>query len=50
MTSSSPIIPVYRGLTVAGNVLDRDENGQMYHTCVVDTTLEEQVNVAYELG
>lgn len=47
MTSSTPIIPVYRALTVAGNVLDRDEYGQVYHTCVVDTTLEDQVQVVY---
>jgi hypothetical protein len=47
LTSSSPIIPVYRGLTVAGNVLDRDEYGQVYHTCVVDTTLPEPVEVVY---
>lgn len=47
MTSSTPIIPIYRGLTVAGNVLDRDEYGQVYHTCVVDTTLPEKVEVVY---
>lgn len=38
---------MYRALTVAGNVLDRDEYGQVYHTCVVDTTLEDQVQVVY---
>ncbi|MCW5899999.1 MAG: hypothetical protein KIT10_12090 [Flavobacteriales bacterium] len=42
-----PIIPVYRGLTVAGNVLDKDEYGQVHHTCVVDTTLETAVQVVY---
>lgn len=50
MTSSTAIIPVYRGLTVAGNVLDRDEFGQVYHTCVVDTTLPEEVEVVYEMN
>jgi hypothetical protein len=49
VTTSTPIIPVYRGLTVAGNVLDRDEYGQVYHTCVVDTTLPEKVEVVYLL-
>ena len=49
LTSSSPIIPVYRGLTVAGNVLDRDEYGQVYHTCVVDTTSEHVAEVSYVL-
>ena len=43
MTSSTPIVPVYRALTVAGNVMDRDEYGEVYHTCVVDTTLPEEV-------
>ncbi len=47
MTSSTPIVPVYRALTVAGNVLDRDEYGEVYHTCVVDTTLPEKVEVVY---
>ena len=47
MTSSTPIIPVYRGLTVAGNVLDRDEYGEVYHTLVVDTTLPEKTEVVY---
>jgi hypothetical protein len=32
---------------VAGNVLERDECGQVYHTCVVDTTLEDPVQVVY---
>lgn len=49
MTTSTPIIPVYRGLTVAGNVLDRDEFGEVYHTCVVDTTLPDAVEVVYLL-
>ncbi len=47
MTYYTPIIPVYRGLTVAGNVLDRDEYGEVYHTCVVDTTLPDAVEVVY---
>jgi hypothetical protein len=34
---------------VAGNVLDRDEYGDVYHTLVVDTTLPEQVEVVYLL-
>jgi hypothetical protein len=49
LTSSTPIIPVYRALTVAGNVLDRDEYGEVYHTCVVDTTLPEKVVVVFEV-
>lgn len=47
MTSSTPIIPIYCGLTVAGNVLDRDEYGEVYHICVVDITLPEKVEVVY---
>ena len=58
MTSSTPIVPVYRALTVpvyraltvAGNVLDRDEYGKVYHTCVVDTTLPDEVVVVYEVN
>jgi hypothetical protein len=49
LTSSTPIVPVYRALTVAGNVLDRDEYGEVYHTCVVDTTLPDEVEVVYEV-
>lgn len=41
------MVPVYRALTVAGNVLDRDEDGEVYHTLVVDTTLPEAVEVVY---
>lgn len=49
MTSSTAIVPVYRGLTLAGNVLDRDEHGEVYHTTVVDTTLPEEVAIVYDL-
>ncbi|MDQ3100678.1 MAG: hypothetical protein M3R08_04780 [Bacteroidota bacterium] len=37
-TSSTPIIPVYRALTIAGNVLERDEFGEVHHAVVIDTT------------
>ncbi|MEZ4738008.1 MAG: hypothetical protein R2818_01290 [Flavobacteriales bacterium] len=47
MTTSTHIVPVYRALTIAGNVLDRDEDGEVYHTLVVDTTLPEAVEVVY---
>ena len=47
MTTSTPIIPVYRALTIAGNVLDRDEYGEVYHTLVVDTTLPDAAEVVY---
>lgn len=49
MTSSTAIVPVYRGLTLAGNVLDKDEYGEVYHTTVVDTTLPEEVTIVYDL-
>jgi hypothetical protein len=49
LTTSTHIVPVYRALTIAGNVLDKDEFGEVYHTLVVDTTLEEQVVLAYDL-
>ncbi len=52
MTSSTPIIPVYRGLTFVGHVdvryvSDRDEQALVQHTCVVDTTLPDAVEVMY---
>jgi len=47
MTTSTLIIPVYQGLTVAGNVLDRDAQGAVYHTVVVDTTYQEKVEVVF---
>lgn len=47
MNSSIQAIPVFRALTIAGIVLDRDEQGEVYHTLVVDTTLPEEVEVAY---
>ncbi len=37
-SSTTLIIPVYRGLTVAGNVLERDEFGGVYHILVSDST------------
>ena len=49
MTTSTHIVPVYRALTIAGNVLDKDEFGEVYHTVIVDTTLEDQVVVTYDL-
>lgn len=49
MTSSTPIIPSYRALTISGNVLERDEFGDVHHTVVVDTTLPEAVEVVYDL-
>jgi hypothetical protein len=49
LTSSTPIIPSYRGLTIAGNVLEKDEQGEMLYTLVTDTTLPDRVVVVYEL-
>ncbi|HOP42334.1 MAG: hypothetical protein R2810_07025 [Flavobacteriales bacterium] len=48
-TTSEPIVPVYRALSIAGNVLDRDELGRVYHTTVSDTTLEVDVEVVFEV-
>lgn len=49
MTSSTPIIPVYRGMTLAGSVLERDEHGKVVHAVVVDTTLPAPVEVVYDV-
>ncbi|MBL7963859.1 MAG: hypothetical protein JNM31_08435 [Flavobacteriales bacterium] len=40
-------VPVYRGLSVAGIVLDRDELGMVYHTLIMDTTLPNEVEVVF---
>jgi hypothetical protein len=37
-SSSSPIIPSYRGLTVVGRVIERDATGDMVHRVVSHTT------------
>jgi len=47
LSTRSPIVPVYRALTIAGNVLDRDEQGMVYHTVVVDTTMTGHCEVRY---
>ena len=47
MTASLPIVPVYRALTIVGNVLVKDEGGEVHHAIVVDTTLSEEVQVTY---
>ncbi|MCB0791520.1 MAG: hypothetical protein H6595_07040 [Flavobacteriales bacterium] len=49
MTTSPYIIPVYRALTIAGNVLEKDETGDMVHATVVSTTLPEEVEVVYDI-
>lgn len=50
MTSSTPIIPSYRALTIAGNVLEKDELGEVHHALVTDTTLPDEVMVVvYEV-
>ncbi len=48
-TSATPIIPVYRALTIAGNVLERDQFGEVYHVLVVHTTSEGTAEVNYRL-
>ncbi|HQW40339.1 MAG: hypothetical protein IPO87_12155 [Flavobacteriales bacterium] len=49
MTSSTLIIPEYQGLTIAGNVLDRDELGEVCHTVVIHTTHRGEVEVVFWL-
>ena len=49
MTASTPIIPSYRALTIAGNVLVKDERGEVHHAVVVDTTYLEPVEIVYVL-
>lgn len=49
MSTSSLVVPTYRALTFAGNVLQKDAHGDMHHAVVVDTTLPEVVEVVYVL-
>lgn len=50
MTSSEPIVPTYRALTIVGTVIQHDEQGDVHHPTVVDTTLfEEDLVVVYDL-
>ena len=47
MTKSLAIVPVYRALSIAGNVLVKNGRGEVYHTIVVHTTLLDEVHVVY---
>ena len=49
MNASLPIVPVYRALTIVGNVLVKDELGEVHHAVVVDTTLPDDVTVVYSI-
>ncbi|MBP7409375.1 MAG: hypothetical protein KA941_11515 [Flavobacteriales bacterium] len=49
MTSSTPIVPTYRALTIVGNVLQQDQDGDMHHIVVVSTTLTSNVQVTYKV-
>ena len=49
MTSSTPIVPSYRALTIVGNVLEKDHAGEVHHSVVVNTTLPNEVSVTYEV-
>jgi hypothetical protein len=49
LTSTVPVVPTYRALTIAGNVLERDEQGEVRHALVADATLPGAVVVVYEL-
>ena len=49
MHVSACAIPTYRAITIVGAVLSRDDEGEMVHALVIDTTLPEEVEVLYEL-
>ena len=42
-------MPVYRALTIAGNVLERDEFGDVHHVLVMHTTSELPAEVIYRM-
>jgi hypothetical protein len=41
MTTSPYVVPTYRALTIVSTALTRNEEGDMIHHLVVDTTLSE---------
>lgn len=49
MTTSIPIVPTYGALTIVGNVLEKDREGDVHHVVVVSTTLQNEVHVTYEV-
>lgn len=49
MTTTVPVVPTYRGLTIAGNVLERDEEGEVHHALVTDATSPDPLQPVYEL-
>lgn len=49
MVVEPPIIPVYRALSISGNVLEKDQFGLVYHAIVSDTTLEVEIEVVFHL-
>ena len=49
MVTGAYIIPVFRAVTIVGTALSRDNDGDMSHITVTDTTLDELVIVMYEV-
>lgn len=49
MRSSPSEVPVYRAITIVSTVLSRDEQGEMVHDLIVDTTSPEMREVIHEL-
>ena len=48
MRTSPYVAPVYRAITIVSTVLARDEQGDMVHVLMVDTTLPDEIDVVYE--
>ncbi|MEO8589539.1 MAG: hypothetical protein ABI432_09235 [Flavobacteriales bacterium] len=50
MTSTyTPIVPVYRAVTIVATVLRRNRAGESCHVLITDTTLPDTVEVVYVL-
>ena len=49
MHTSPYMVPTYRAITIVSTVLSRDAKGEMVHALITDTTLQEEVEVVYEV-
>lgn len=47
--TSPGIVPIYRGLTIVGTVLVTNDEGEVIHHLVTDTTFPERVELVYLL-
>ena len=49
MHTSPYVVPVYQHMTIVSTALSRDTNGDMVHAITCSTTIEEPIEVVFEL-